>query len=502
MPKKLLALIPLAYISILLFQTDLAMLADLGRHLKLGEIILDCRCVPQTNLFSYTHPDFPIINHEWLSQVIFYFVASAFGLNALLIFKMIIVLLSATIIYKIALSKASAFWVTIFSLLSITIFSMRFSVLPELFSYLFIALFILILEKYKKQKNMKLLYLLPLLEILWVNMHIYFILGITIYGFFFLEQILKNKKLNFQLMLIGFLLIFSTLLNPGFIRGALLPFTFSTNYGFNVEENNSPLKIFEPTSTNTNIAYTLVLQVITFEILVILFIFTLFFKKQWSRMSDTGNALTAGFLGLSFTRCLSLFGLMGLIPLAQAVTDIEQKLKKHLETPMLNIFKGLIIIIVLIIIGIHLNGLLEYNILRFGFMPSAEKAAEFIKNNNINGRIFNNYIIGNYLIYALYPKELVYIDARPESYPASFFDNYWRMMTDEKFFNDQVKKYAVNAVVFNVLYEDPSRSRPFLIRLLESKEWIPVYADGTVTILIKNTPENKNVINKYQIELH
>lgn len=500
MKKILLALIPLSYLVILLFQKDLAMLADLGRHLKLGEVILNCRCVPQTNLFSYTNPDFPIINHEWLAEVIFYLISKTFGLNALLIFKMLIILTTASILYIIALKKGSLYYVTIFSLLSLTIFSMRFSVLPELFSYLFIALFILIIEKYKQSKKTYPLFILPVIEILWVNMHIYFILGITIYSFFFLEEIIKHKKIQTKLLLIGALVVLATLPNPSFIKGALLPFTFSSNYGFNVEENNSPLTILEPTTTNSNIAYTLVLQIITFELLIILAITALFINKKLQKIFHSGNAVTAGFLGLKYTRCISLFGIMGFIPLVQLFTAIEEKLKKQIELPMLNILKAIVIIFVSTIITIHIKGLIDYDILHFGFVPSAEKAAAFIKNNNVKGRIFNNYIVGNYLIYELYPHQQIFVDARPEAYPASFFDDYWKMMSDEIFFKNQVEKYKINAVVFNVLYEDPQKSRPFLTRLINGKEWIPVFADGTVTIFVKNNAANKNIIDKYKIE--
>ncbi|PJE69283.1 hypothetical protein COU96_00565, partial [Candidatus Shapirobacteria bacterium CG10_big_fil_rev_8_21_14_0_10_38_14] len=43
---------------------------DLGRHIKLGEIIWQTKKVPVMNLFSYTHPDFPTLDHHWGSQVI------------------------------------------------------------------------------------------------------------------------------------------------------------------------------------------------------------------------------------------------------------------------------------------------------------------------------------------------------------------------------------------------------------------------------------------------
>lgn len=500
-PKKILfALPPFLYLFILLFQKDLSLLGDLGRHLKLGELVVNCLCVPQTNLFSYTNPNFPIVNHEWLAEVIFYLTSAMFGLSGLLILKMVIIISTAVLIYSVALKKGQLFWVTVFSFLSITIFSMRFFVLPELFSYLFIGLFIFLIERYKETKKIYLLWLLPIVELLWVNMHIYFIIGIIIFAFFFLEDFLKKRKITKIHLLIGSVLILSTLLNPSFIRGAILPFTFLHNYGFVVEENESPLTILNPTSTNTNTAYTLVLQVLTFEFLLGIFVIGLFFKKQWKEIFQLGNGIVATGLALKFTRCISLFSLLGFIPLILIGAHIEEKVRESSDKTMTNIFKGMVLLGVLVVVGVHIFGLFYYQIFGFGFEPSAENAVVFIKQAHIHGRIFNNYIIGNYLIYGLYPQEQVYVDARPEAYPSSFFNDYWKMMVDPTFFYQQVNKYDIKAVVFNVAHDDPTKIRPFLINLLQSTDWVPVYGDGIVTIFVRNNDANKSVIEKYRIK--
>ncbi|MFI5265181.1 MAG: hypothetical protein ACHQT7_00365 [Candidatus Levyibacteriota bacterium] len=499
--RILFALIPLAYLLLLLSQIDLSMLGDLGRHLKVGEVVVHCFCVPQTNLFSYTNPAFPVVNHEWFAEVIFYLTSAWFGLRGLLVLKMLFIVTSAALLYFVASKKGSIFWVTIFSITAITIFSMRFFVLPELFSYVFISLFIFFLERYKETKKTYWLWLLPFIELLWVNSHIYFILGIGIYGFFLLEEWVRRKKIEGRLLYTGIILIFSTLGNPSFIRGALLPFTFSTNYNFPVEENISPFKIFAATSTNGNMAYTLVLQVMVFELLLVLFFLCFFLKKQWGKPFHLGNGAMGAVLGMMFVRCISLFGLLGFIPLVQSFTCVENRIKNGIDKSTMFMIKGVTIIVVSIIVGIHIKGLFDYKILGFGFVPSAENAVTFMEKTHIHGRIFNNYIIGNYLIYKLYPKEQVYIDARPEAYPASFFNDYWRMLSDEQFFNQQVGKYNINAVAFNVIADDPVKIRPFLLRLLRSTDWVPVYSDGTVTIIVRNNATNKDVIEKYKITI-
>lgn len=282
------------------------------------------------------------------------------------------------------------------------------------------------------------------------------------------------------------------------MRGAFLPFTVFNNYGLSVEENGSPFSLFTPTSTNTNIAYTLILQVIVFELLTVLFTIGLFSKKQWRDIFQTGSGLFAVGLGLKFIRSISVLGVLGFTPLAQGFTLLEQKMRNATDKYMVNTIKGAIALAVGIIIAIHVKGLFDYQILSFSFVPSAENAVNFIKQSGMHGPIFNNYRIGNYLIFGLYPQEKIFVDARPEAYPARFFDDYWQIMADEQFFNKQVEKYNINALVFNV-DDDPVKIRPFLLRLLNNKEWVPVYADGLVTIFLRNKEENKSVIRNYKI---
>src|SRR3989338_8322910 len=93
----------------LFFHNFTSVNVDIGRHIKLGEIIWQTKSIPNTNLFSFTAPDYPFVNHHWLSEVIFYGVYSLgsnpvksssddhgagwiSGLKAIMIFKVIVLL--------------------------------------------------------------------------------------------------------------------------------------------------------------------------------------------------------------------------------------------------------------------------------------------------------------------------------------------------------------------------------------------------------------------------
>src|SRR4029434_10535527 len=79
----------------------------------------------------------------------------------------------------------------------------RHEVRPELFSYFFSGLFLQILWGYKYGRlSFRWLFLLPILEIFWVNLHIYFFIGILLIAVYLFESVgvclTQNKQQNIR----------------------------------------------------------------------------------------------------------------------------------------------------------------------------------------------------------------------------------------------------------------------------------------------------------------
>src|SRR3989344_6778722 len=178
---------------------------DIGRHLKIGEIIWQTKEVPKVNLFSFTEPDFPFTNHHWLSEVIFYNVFNLGGLTWLILLKVFFILIAFLLLFFVA-KKHATFWPLVISfLLSIFIFISRTEVRPEIFSFLMSALFLSALFKAKYDPNWKLkiknlkfspLWFLPLAQLLWVNLHIYFFIGPLVFFAFFIDCLSQREIRN------------------------------------------------------------------------------------------------------------------------------------------------------------------------------------------------------------------------------------------------------------------------------------------------------------------
>ena len=137
--------------------------------------------------------------------------------------------------------------------------------------------------------------------------------------------------------------------------------------------------------------------------------------------------------------------------------------------------------------------------LGLGLLPEVNKAAEFFKRENLKGPIFNNYDIGGYLIYHLYPGERVFVDNRPEAYPANFFQNvYIPMQEDEKIWQEQDKKYNFNVIFFS--HQDVTPwGQKFLIERVKDINWVVIYADQYTIIFLKRNMRNLPLIERYEI---
>jgi len=180
------------YFLFLAQKIDLATV-DLGRHLKNGEnILLKNFGVLFKNFYSYTYPDYPFTNHNWGGGLIFFLIFKIGNFVGLHLFFIIVSLITFIIFFYLAKREGDFKIAFILSFLLIPLIAERKEIRPEIFSYLFSAIFFLILSLYKKNNiSSRHLLILPLIQIIWVNTHIYFYLGLFLILVFLIEEFFK-----------------------------------------------------------------------------------------------------------------------------------------------------------------------------------------------------------------------------------------------------------------------------------------------------------------------
>src|SRR5258708_11445215 len=389
---------------------------DLSEHILIGKVILESHKVISTNLFTYTNTHSPYIDYGWLSEVIFYVITSVLGIYGLFLIKIFLVLVAFLILYIYSIQRYNPLLVASIALAYFFIFLDRTSLRPEIVSYVFIAITLTTLYRFREKQNRFIFALIPL-QILWANMHLYFLVGLILQFLFVLEALCifrKREEGNYlrSLLIVFILSIFSTTVTPYGLMGVLYPFTLFQNYAMPIREN---FNIFMAEKLQPN---TIIVSIWMYKIVTIILMILPFIKRTKNRLIDMFIIFFFIVFGGAATRNLQVFVLATFIPFCYFASTILENF--HIRNKKIYVF-ATILFFCFAVVSLKF----EASIHGFGYhsIIYPENAVNFLVENNILGPIFNDYDMGDYLAYRLYPKELVYIDGRPEAYPSSFFKN-------------------------------------------------------------------------------
>ena len=134
-----------------------------------------------------------------------------------------------------------------------------------------------------------------------------------------------------------------------------------------------------------------------------------------------------------------------------------------------------------------------------GVRPGNLAALEFYRSAGLRGPVFNNFDIGSYLIYGLYPDERVFVDNRPEAYPAAFFQEEVRpIQRDEARWREADDRYRFNVIFFS--HQDHALGKEFVLRRVADPAWAVVFVDESNIILVKRNEQNGEVIQRYEVD--
>ncbi|MCR4334294.1 MAG: hypothetical protein NUV47_01010 [Patescibacteria group bacterium] len=461
--------------------------ADLGRHIENGAVLFQNSSVLSTNFYSYINPDFHIINHHWGSGLLFFVMWKLFGFVGLHLFFILISFLAFAVFLLHGKSYAGWGIVGFVSLIVIPLLAERTEIRPEMISYLFAGLFFFLLSR------RLFLWFLPIIGIIWVNTHIYFLLGLLIIGAFLLESLLVKRSQFFTLLKVFIATLLAMLINPFGIKAFTEAVTIFNNYGYRLAENQS-VWFMEKIMADPNF---LIFKIL-FTILVLSFVIALWRNWRAVRLSHFFIACGLSIMAWLAIRNLALFGLFFIPLVCSNIAIILPNLRENEIFLRISAMLAGFSLLVSVLFTIP-----QYFPYWYSFGLGLEKGndapAVFLKEQNIKGPIFNNYDIGGYLIFYLYPNEKVFVDNRPEAYPVSFFqDVYIPMQENEEIWNKELAQYKFNSIIFS--YHDATPwAQAFLLARIKDPEWAPVFVDGRVLIFLRRTLENEATIKKFEL---
>jgi hypothetical protein len=157
---------------------------DTGWHIRTGEWILANGRIPFQDVFSFSKPGQPWFAWEWLSDVLLAWLNGIDGLRAVLLFSIAMICATFTLLYLITRRKSNVLIAISVTMVAAAASSIHWLARPHLFTFLFLVLFYGGLERVREGKDkiagIPILWLFPIVTVLWTNLHGGFFVGILL----------------------------------------------------------------------------------------------------------------------------------------------------------------------------------------------------------------------------------------------------------------------------------------------------------------------------------
>lgn len=460
--------------------------------------------------FNYVASELPWIEMRWLYSVFVFLVFEALGLNALIVVKIIFLGLTFFLLGRVY--RGENRWVVILGLVvTLAATHSRFFVRPELVTFLLLTFFLFCLYRYKSDKNVRWLYLLPLLQVVWTNSHTLFILGPVVLWLFALVELVAPRVLDEllpaepeQLSWRQLRPVFGTavvvtlvcLINPYFLEGALFPLQLfgEINSGHVVKtliaEFLSPFAY-----AGFNLPYIAYLVITGLSILG--------FVLNYRRLAASGVVIWAVFFYLSLlaVRNVALFGFVAGFMIIREYGRFAGQghgRERWRQPVSWGVRIGAVGFVVVMMGMIVTNAYYRNDDRAFGLGVAVARfpiqAMSFIRAEGLPEPVLNNLGDGGYLIFEG-GAGTVYSDGRLEVYGGEHVAAAIRLFQTGEGLDEVVARQGIRTVLLRH-YSDQG-----LLNVLEDDPgWQPVYYDSQYVVYLRESEQTAELVERLAVD--
>lgn len=470
---------------------------DTGWHIRTGEWILSHGRVPDKDLFSFTKTGQTWFAWEWLWDVAFAWLHQHWGMAIVVVASSLVICLTSALLFRLAFHKCGNPIVAMaFTFLAMASSSVHFLARPHLFTLLFAVVFYTVLERVREGRSTRLLWLLPVLTVLWTNLHGGWFIGIVLVGLYGAGELAGGLfdgqpgawpaafRRMFPYAACALACLAASLIGPYTYHLHAHIWDYLTD-SFQREHNQEMLPI---SFQNPGARY--------FEIMLLLGGAACFWHLRRKRFTECLMLIFFAHLGLVAVRNIPLFGIVAAPILALAATEWFQALEDAPVSAWLrNLAGGLrgmaqsiggmerqwrlhlvsVAAIALLTAILYAPAPPENFRARFDAKEFPAKALASLGDSAAQSRIFTYDQWGDFLIYKLYPKNQVFIDGRSDFYGSPFVQKYLDIVNVKFNWQQLLNEYGVDTVLL-------ATDAPLAGALKESSRWHVVYDDGDAIV--------------------
>jgi hypothetical protein len=454
---------------------------DTARHLRLGELILQQGGLPRTDTFSFTMAGKPFIAFEWGSEAIFALAYRAAGLAGVVVLAGLVLALTYALVARFMIRHGGDPLLAYFvSMAAAVLSAAHWLARPHLFTMLAVVLLLELLEHQGRRR----LWPYFALFLVWANLHGGFFFGCVTLAIYLAGELVEAwlvdgearadwlTRARHHAMGLG-LALAASLVNPNGWRNLAHVAGFFGNSAIirQTQEFMSP----DFHTINGKLFLLALLAVLA----------TLALTRRRPTMPVLLLLLANIAFSLISQRNIELFALVAL-PLIALTYDAEWRAmpvllraKEVFQREHEGAYGGVAAgISALLLIGLALLGgrIAGMEVILDRYDPKAFPVAAVSEGRkaNLQGRMFNNFIWGGYLLQA-WPEQRVFIDGGTDHYGEELFKQYIQVSNLEPGWRDVLKRHGITLAVI----APDSR----LAHQLAREDWGIWFCDSTAVLL-------------------
>ncbi len=464
-------------------------------HLRLGQYMLATHSLPFHDIFSYTLAGRPVYPVEWLFEVVWFLLYSFTGVAGLIVIKSVIAGLTGILLYLSMIGYKINRFVAFFVVSTVFIAAgFYFPDRPQIITYLGIALFVFITLLYDKGHR-KILWLLPIIMLIWVNMHPGAVFGIIFLSGVVLEGLLNllRKRIKFAaffpLAAVFVLTCLATLISPNTYH----LYSFLFDHAASLAKGGGLKYIAEfmpPSFANTPIMFV---GLIVFSLILVIGVLTSLIsgtRRLPLRFVIFGIIMIPASFDM---RRMVIMALIGIVPGIGIILNewfSALKIIRKSNAVLATIYALFIILPFGYEFYQYKTDYVGYKGIGVQHQFYPNKAINFILNHRIKGNIYNSINFGGAVIFLGFPEIKDFIDTRlmPER---MLLPEVAAAMNDPSAFQRLMNRYNVTYSLVETYVARNYRS------LFPRTDWSLVYFDDYAQIYVKRNTGNNKLINEY-----
>lgn len=453
---------------------------DIWWHLHNADYLVQHHALPRTDMYSFSVPGHPWINHEWLAELPYYFAWRALGLsgiNAVMFSALIFIFLG---ILYLCYAETRHFKASIVAI-SLLIFlgSVSFGPRTILFGYAYLVILLIVLQRFRQQGKAP-LWTIPPLFCLWANTHGSWLIGLIIFSIIVAAGLFRGEWGSVQaepwtrpqrnkLFATWAASVAALFANPFGAHLVFYPFDLAFRQKLNIEH------VAEWVSVNFHDLRGKVVLLV----LIVLLLSTLLRRRCWT-LGELALVLFALYSGLTYVRFLFLLTIL-VAPILAKSFDFVPVYRREMDTPFVN--AG---VIALIIAGLVHFWPREAQLQQWIGEQYPAGAVAYLEAHPPAGRMLNFYLWGGYLSWRNSSFK-VFLDSRVDIFEYSGVLGDYLDLLSVKDPKAVLDKYRIDSILFPV-------GEPLTYVLQHDPDWRLVYKDDLSVVLERSGGRSVQVV--------